>query len=95
MAFRGAILFLLLYIYGFKPQITSGYRSPEKQKELYNRWLAGDKTIHSPAKPGTSPHERRAALDIWCTDAKNAAWIAHQIGLKTGYEFGDYVHFAI
>ena len=95
MAYKGAILFLLLHLYGYKPQITSGYRSIEKQKELYDRWLAGDKTIHTPALPGTSPHQKKIALDIWCTDPKSAAWIAHQIGLKTGFEFNDPVHFQL
>jgi len=95
MAYKGAILYILLHLYGLKPQITSGYRSTKKQAELYQRWLDGDKTIHTPAKPGTSPHERRIALDIWCTNQKTAADIAHQIGLKTGYEFNDGVHFSV
>lgn len=95
IAYLGAILYILLYLYGLQPRITSGYRSTEKQRELYNRWLAGDKTIHTPAKPGSSPHEKKIALDIWCTNAAAAAWIAHQIGLQTGYEYNDPVHFQV
>lgn len=90
-----AALYILLYLYGFNPQITSGYRSTEKQKELYNRWLAGDKSVHTPARPGTSKHESGTAVDIVCTDAKNAAYVAHQIGLQTGIEYGDPVHFSL
>jgi len=92
---KAAILFILLSLYNFAPKITSGYRSTEKQRELYNRWLAGDKTIHTPARPGTSLHEKRQAIDIACNNASQAAYIAHQIGLKTGLEYGDPVHFSL
>ncbi len=44
--------------------ITSAYRSPEDQQRLYDRWLAGDPEVLTPAPPGRSQHERGWAVDI-------------------------------
>lgn len=47
---------------GFR--ITSAKRSYTEQVSLYNRWLAGDPGIMTPARPGFSQHERGWAVDI-------------------------------
>lgn len=83
-----------------RPQITSGYRSTEKQQELYNRWLKGDRTVFTPAKPGTSPHERTNWLgrpaarcfDCSTSNYNYAAQIAKNLGIAYGYP-SDPVHF--
>lgn len=54
-----------------KLQINSGYRSPEKQKQLYAEYLAkGGKSnpkLAPVAKPGASYHEKKLAVDIQAT----------------------------
>lgn len=45
-------------------RVTSGYRSRGEQQELYNRWLAGDPGVLTPAPPGRSQHERGWAVDL-------------------------------
>ena len=82
------------------PVITSGYRSTEKQQELYDRWLRGDKSVFTPAKPGTSPHERTnwlgrpaaRCLDVAINNYQSGAIIAKELGLSSGYP-ADPVHF--
>jgi len=41
--------------------LTSGYRSPEQQRKL---WEASDKTGHTVARPGHSKHEAGSAADL-------------------------------
>jgi hypothetical protein len=97
---KAAECIVLFSKYGLRPTITSGYRSTDKQKELYNRWLAGDKNIFTPAKPGTSPHERTNWLgepaarcfDCQVTNYQTAAQIAKAVGISYGYP-SDPVHF--
>lgn len=52
---------------GVKLKLTEGYRSTARQTELYNQYLqykkTGKGTIKSAAKPGTSWHEFRLAVD--------------------------------
>lgn len=52
---------------GVKLELTEGYRSTERQTELYNLYLeykrTGKGSIKSAAKPGTSWHEYRLAID--------------------------------
>jgi len=54
-----------------KLQINSGYRSSEKQQQLYAEYLAkGGKSnpkLAPVAKPGTSFHEKKLAVDIQAT----------------------------
>ena len=97
---KAAEAIVLFSKYGLRPVITSGYRSTEKQTELYNRWLKGDKTIFTPAKPGTSPHERTnwigqpaaRCFDCQVSNYQTAARIAQNIGIAFGYP-ADPVHF--
>lgn len=52
---------------GVKIKLTEGYRSTKRQTELYNMYLqykrTGKGSIKSAAKPGTSWHEFRLAVD--------------------------------
>jgi hypothetical protein len=97
---KAAECIVLFSKYGLRPQIASGYRSTEKQQELYDRWLKGDKTVFTPAKPGTSPHERvnwlgrpaARCFDCQLTDYLSGAKIAQALGISYGYP-SDPVHF--
>ena len=97
-----AIFFLYLSVYGLSPVITSAFRSPEKQKELLQRWNAGDPSIV--VKPAVSSlHSRTdwkgnpaaAAIDIQTNNPELAARIAEALGIGAGYRFTppDKVHF--
>jgi hypothetical protein len=95
-----ALLFLYLSSYGLSPTITSGFRSPEKQQELYARWKAGDPSIkYKPAE--NSKHcntdwlgrPASLAVDISTSDPNLAAEIARALKIKPGNDFGDPVHF--
>jgi len=44
--------------------INSAARTPEKQKELYDKWVAGGKKGMPVAPPGSSLHEQGKAVDI-------------------------------
>ena len=59
--------------------ITSSYRSTEKQRELY-------KQNSKNAKPGTSPHEFRRAIDINLIgiNGRIRKWHSKEIWKKTG-----------
>ncbi len=60
-------LAMLAKEYRVKIKMTEGYRSTERQAELYNQYLNYKKTgkgnIKSAAKPGSSWHEYRLAVD--------------------------------
>lgn len=49
---------------GGKITINSAKRDEEKQKQLYEKWVAGGKQGMPVAAPGTSRHERGTAVDI-------------------------------
>jgi hypothetical protein len=49
---------------GKKIKINSAFRDPEKQKELYDKWIASGKQGKPVAPPGQSLHNRGAAVDI-------------------------------
>ena len=49
---------------GKSATITSGVRDYQKQKELYDAWIASGKKGNSVAAPGTSKHETGNAVDI-------------------------------
>lgn len=102
-AIQVAKLYLYFLAYGLQPTITSGFRSPEYQKELIRRWEAGDSSII--VKPAqTSKHSNMKlnkpaaiAVDISTNNHKMAAMIAEALGLKSGYYFSkpDGVHFYV
>ena len=49
---------------GKSATITSSVRDYEKQKKLYDAWIAGGKKGNPVAAPGTSRHETGMAVDI-------------------------------
>ncbi len=57
--------------------ITEGYRSPERQLQLYNQYLeykrTGKGSIRLAAAPGTSWHEYRLAIDTSSYPARGAS----------------------
>tara|TARA_Y100000310_G_C20602660_1_gene773865 strand:+ start:260 stop:1435 length:1176 start_codon:yes stop_codon:yes gene_type:complete len=48
---------------GIEIKLTSGYRSPAKQREIYNKWVSRGKTGPKPAPPGRSYHNVGMAFD--------------------------------
>jgi len=82
--------------------ITSGYRSPELQQLLVDRYKAGDKTVYTPAAPGKSLHNHETwlgsgaslAIDISTSNPQAAGAIAKKLGIVWG-GMSDPVHFAI
>ena len=95
-----ALFYLYLHHYGLSPSITSGWRSPAKQKELLDRWNNGDPSIVY--KPATKSKHMNTdwlgkpaslAIDIACTNYNLAAEIARKLNIKPGLDFGDKVHF--
>jgi LAS superfamily LD-carboxypeptidase LdcB len=54
---------------GVKLMVSSGYRSPEMQKYVYDYWISveGKDAKHEVAKPGYSEHQLGTAVDL--TDA--------------------------
>ena len=49
---------------GASIKLNSSYRSPLKQKQLYDEWVASDQTGIKPARPGTSWHNVGSAIDF-------------------------------
>lgn len=63
--------------------IRSGFRSHEKQKELYKRFRRG--WGHLAARPGYSNHQSGRAVDIYIDDYAVYEWLkkhAHKFGFK-------------
>jgi len=97
-----ALFFLYLSQYGLSPVITSGYRSPDKQAELQQRYASGDRSVVvSPAKnslhskTGLLGEPAARAVDISTSNPELAARIATVLNIGAGYYFGtpDRVHF--
>src|SRR5687767_13478710 len=55
--------------------IRSGFRSHEKQTELYRRFKRG--RGHTAARPGHSNHQNGKALDIYIDDYEVYDWLRH------------------
>jgi D-alanyl-D-alanine carboxypeptidase len=68
---------------GIEIAIRSGFRSHEKQKQLYREYKRG--WGHLAAKPGYSNHQSGKALDIYIRDYKVYEWLkknASKFGFK-------------
>lgn len=100
-AAKAALLYLYLHYYGLSPVITSGWRSPEKQKELLARYQSGDpsvivkpalKSLHLNTKLGKPAS---LAIDISTNNYALAGAIGKALGVRSGYFFKtpDPVHF--
>lgn len=75
---------------GGRITLTSGFRSPEKQKALWAAALAkyGDPEVADNwvARPGTSHHEKGIAADLHFADASAREW-AHANAARFGLHF--------
>jgi LAS superfamily LD-carboxypeptidase LdcB len=60
---------------GLDLRIRSGFRSFEKQKRLYKKYVRGEGNLA--ARPGYSNHESGRALDIYITDYRVLEWLEH------------------
>jgi hypothetical protein len=72
--------------------ITSGYRSPEKQRAL---WLNRAANPYPVAAPGTSMHERGLAVDVPAGFVPRLVAVAAQAGLCQPYPKADPIHFEV
>jgi hypothetical protein len=96
-----ATVFIYCSLYGLRPVITSGYRSPERQAELVAAEKAGNPNVHTPLPPGKSLHNNRnwlgqpasLAIDMVTNNPKTAGIIAKHFGVVWG-GLRDEVHFA-
>lgn len=68
---------------GLEIGIRSGFRSHEKQKQLYKEYKRG--WGHLAAKPGYSNHQSGKALDIYITDYRVYEWLRNNAA-KYGFK---------
>lgn len=78
---------------GFRYRITSAYRSPQKQAQLYREYLAG-RAPYPVAAPGTSAHERGLALDVMADNPSKLVYALTAAGLSWAGP-SDPVHFQL
>lgn len=87
--------------YGLQPEVTSGYRSVEEQRRLYNNYLrclregrfGREPGCMYPAnRPGNSAHNYGLAWDSWVPQHQQAAWttIRRWIGFRVPET--DWIH---
>ena len=72
--------------------ITSGYRSPERQRAL---WMNRASNPYPVAAPGTSMHERGLAIDVPAGFVARLASVAAPAGLCQPYPKADPIHFEV
>jgi len=68
---------------GVELRVVSGFRTYERQAELYRLWRRG--AGHPAARPGYSNHQSGRALDIYITDYRVYEWLkghAAKFGFK-------------
>lgn len=87
---------------GFRPAVTSVYRSPQRQQVLYQRYLRCQREGGSclpAAPPGMSQHEQRLAFDLVVRqgyDSPEQAALGHLwISMGGRWSPADPVHFAV
>jgi hypothetical protein len=90
---------------GVPLRVSSGFRSREKQAQLYQAWVNRGRTGLPAAKPGTSAHETGRAVDlVWETtglaEPFEGAWdlLGHFARSELGLQWGgskDRVHFQL
>ena len=97
-----ALFYLYCAQYGLSPNITSGYRSADYQKQLAARYAAGDTGIVvKPAEnskhttTGFLGQPAATAVDISTSNRPLAAQIARALGIGAGFYFktSDPIHF--
>lgn len=78
---------------GFRARVTSGYRDPRKQAQLYYEYING-RSPYPVAPPGTSLHERGLAIDVVADDPDSLVTLLTRAGLSWAGP-GDPVHFQL
>jgi LAS superfamily LD-carboxypeptidase LdcB len=78
--------------YGDGPQVTSVYRSPQKQAWLYDRFLKG-LNKYPVAPPGRSYHEYGRAFDVVLRSKRYALWGAVWKAMGGQWFPSDEIHF--
>lgn len=81
-------------LYGLRPVVTSGFRSVAKQRELYERFLAG-RSRYPVARPGNSAHNFGLAWDSDVPDERMADWTAIRRWAGWHVPENDEVHAAV
>lgn len=90
---------LIWYYYGYtesaRPDILSGWRSRQKQRDLLLRWKQGDRAGITAKPASRSWHMRGQAIDVETNVAGFRAyeWFMKQFGMRSGRTFGDLGHF--
>jgi len=79
-------------MYGFRPRVTSVFRTAERQRVLYERYLRGESSLPA-APPGQSKHQYGLAFDMTSLDPTPLGNLWRQLGGKW-YE-SDPVHFEV
>ena len=77
---------------GRKVPITSGYRSSERQAELYAARAANPYPV---APPGSSMHEKGLAIDVPADFVPTLLAVAAKAGLCQPYPGDDPIHFEV
>jgi len=78
---------------GFRARVTSGYRDPKKQAQLYNEYING-RSPYPVAPPGSSMHERGLAIDVVADDPDSLVLLLTRAGLSWAGP-SDPVHFVL
>lgn len=78
-----------------RPDITSGRRSPQRQRELIERWDAGQRAGFIGAPARCSKHTVGAAIDVETRVAGFDLYrqVMRALGARDGTDFGDTGHF--
>jgi uncharacterized protein YcbK (DUF882 family) len=77
---------------GHPVPITSGFRSSEKQAELYANRAANPYPV---AAPGSSMHEKGLAIDVPADFVPRLLEVAPKAGLCQPYPADDPIHFEV
>jgi uncharacterized protein YcbK (DUF882 family) len=77
-------------VLGRSVQVTSGYRSPAEQEDLWTRRRLNPNPV---APPGTSMHEAGLAVDVAPSEVAALLAVADVVGLCQPLPQGDPVHF--
>lgn len=85
--------FNVLQAYGYRPRITSVFRSRQQQAILYSRYLRGLSGGLPAAPPGRSLHEQGRAFDLVVTSSGAAQAGAFWKALGGRWYPSDPVHF--
>lgn len=94
-AYATALLAWEGYTFPERPDITSGRRSPQRQRELIEAWDAGQRAGFIGAPARCSKHTVGAAIDVQTRVAGFARYrqIMNQLGARDGADFNDLGHF--